>query len=259
MLPEAEYNHFMLLSIATRICSCNAYKRYLSIAKTLFELYVKNYINIYGRHCIGSNVHNLIHITEDMKRCGVGNLMEISTYKFENSLRMLTLNIKRTNRPLEQAVRRTVEKENIDQTSHKINSFDSTDFIPKTLCEFHDENRLLFRKIEIAPGVHISSNRNTNNSWFLTKSNDIIKMLYAQNCEIGLKVYGLKVKDKRPLFKVPIDSSVLDIYESDVHLEDEISVYSVDFIKAKMMCIGDKKRVFIPLLHTLELLNKNKF
>lgn len=144
VLPEVEYNHFLILSVAVRICSCNKYKAYIPIASKLFKIYIETYINIYGRHSISSNVHNLIHISEDMQRCDVGNLMEISTYKFENCLRLLSLKLKHTNLPLEQVARRIIEKENLDNLLEKTCILDSEQFKPKTFYESRHENRSVF-------------------------------------------------------------------------------------------------------------------
>lgn len=80
-LPIDQYEHFLQLFCAVTICYTNAYKKYLPIAKELFDEYIENYIQIYGIDDIGSNVHNLSHIVDDVNR--FGNLSEISTYEFE--------------------------------------------------------------------------------------------------------------------------------------------------------------------------------
>lgn len=80
-LPIDQYKHFLQLFCAVTICYTNIYKKYLPIAKELFDEYIENYIQIYGIDDIGSNVHNLSHIVDDVNR--FGNLSEISTYEFE--------------------------------------------------------------------------------------------------------------------------------------------------------------------------------
>lgn len=266
VLPDAEYNHFLMLCVAARICSCDIYKNYISIASQLFKLYVEDYITIYGRHTIGSNVHNLIHVTEDMQRCGVGNLMQISTYKFENSLRVLTLKLKHSNRPLEQLVRRTLENEQIDRTLHS-NLFHPIPFVPRISCELKQKNVSVFKKIELSSDTFLSSRRydleiqdsafKGNDAWFLTKSSDIVKMLFVQKIGIDFIIHGLKIKTKDSFFKTPIDSRKIDIYTSPGELETDSRLYNINSIKAKMMCIEiGKQSVFIPLLHSLEVINQ---
>lgn len=105
LLDEKEYAHFVTLFCAVQICSCEVYIQYQTLAETCFKSYIKNYGTLYGDHSIGSNVHNLEHVVEDMQRNKVGNLIEISTYKYENSLRMLGLQLKHGRLPLEQISR----------------------------------------------------------------------------------------------------------------------------------------------------------
>lgn len=102
VLNDAEYQHFLLLCSAATICNCNAYKTLIPIATNMFNAYIKEYIRLYGTHTITSNVHNLAHVTEDMIKHNIGNLSEISIYKYENCLRLIGLKLKNCNKPLEQ-------------------------------------------------------------------------------------------------------------------------------------------------------------
>lgn len=58
-------------------------------------------------------------------------------------------------------------------------------------------------------------------------------------------------------FKNPVNSVKLDIYQLDEEFESDIKTFDVDSIEAKMMCLSyQTKKVFIPILHSLEILNK---
>lgn len=267
MLPESEYDHFLLLFVAVRIVSCNIYNQCLPVASKLFKIYVERYESIYGRHNIGSNIHNLIHIVDDMENCGVKNLMEISTYKFENTLRMLGLKLKHSNKPLEQIVCRTIEQNTLESNlqsteSHEIDQ--SEKFEPKVSCGCNFENTKVFKKIEIAPNLFLSS-KTSSNAWFLVKNSKvdkhIVKLEYIEtfhlNNKIDFRLYGRIIKKKDCFFQNPIKSTNLDIYESDAELEIEKKTFSVDCVVAKMLCLSyQKKFIFIPILHSLEILNK---
>lgn len=83
-LPEKFYDHYLLLFCATTICSAKKYECYFDIAEELYVHFVKKYKTIvYGLHFITSNVHNLIHIVDDVKRFGI--LPTISAYPFFES------------------------------------------------------------------------------------------------------------------------------------------------------------------------------
>lgn len=252
---EEEYRHFLLISSAVRICSCDLYKSFIPIAGKMFNTYVLNYIKIYGRHTIGSNVHHLIHITEDMVRCDVGNLMDLSTYKYENALRVMGLQLKHCNLPLEQISRRIVEKTKVEKFSMKLCKYNisADSFSPQVYYKRKRQNRITYDKISIAPDVNLS-NRKKGDLLFITKDGEIVKMAYiiGQN---GYKICGFSLKEKDSFFLNPINSAKFDIYESNCILNEELCTFSSKSIKAKMMCLpsGDKF-VFIPILHSLESL-----
>lgn len=86
VLPNDEYEHFLTLYCAVTICSCERYKTCIPIASDMFKLYVEKYIILYGKNTI---VHNLIHITEEIIEHNIGNLDHLSTYKYENYMRLL--------------------------------------------------------------------------------------------------------------------------------------------------------------------------
>lgn len=251
VLPDNEYNHFLKLFIAVRLCSSNTYKQYHFLASKLFNLYVKEYEYIYGRNAIGSNVHNLIHVVEDMQFCNVGNLIDISTYKFENTLRLIGLRMKHSNRPLEQVVCRLIEKDKV-QSDFKFNVMQSTHFTPNFFREFKHENRLLYKKIEIKPGVILSNGKsNCNDAWFMTTTDDIVKFEYADKCSELL--YGFKIKEKNAFFEHPVKSTKIGIYQCSEQLESTLKSFSIDNIQAKMMRISYKTEIiFIPLAHSLD-------
>lgn len=91
-ISQEEYQHFSLLCCATILCTSKIYRIYAfsneqnqCLADDLFERYIE--YNIYGEHTIGSNVHNLCHVANDVRR--FSELGTTSTYPFENCLGMM--------------------------------------------------------------------------------------------------------------------------------------------------------------------------
>lgn len=247
LIPTNEYNHFLILFVAVRLCSSDVYKK-KQFASKLFRIFVQEYISIYGRHTISSNVHNLVHIGEDMRSCGVGNLMDISTYKYENTLRILRLDMKHTNRPLEQVVCRTIERNRLPNSRIQ---FEPESFEPRVFYECRHETFTIHRKIEILAGVFLS--QKDKDSWFMTSSKEIVKLEYIRKHEMNFLLYGRKIIEKGFFFKTPIDSTKIDIYKSNGNLERKLNTFKIESIRAKMICLScEESVVFIPLLHTLK-------
>lgn len=246
-LRNEEYVHFLYLFCAVRLCSCQYYKNCIALAEELFNEYIENYINLYGIDSIGSNVHNLCHIVNDVKR--FGNLNQISTYPFENCLGHLKSKLRRCNKPLEQISRRIYEMDSTDL----FNNFEITEM---PLVKFpRGTNPETYEFICLGPRIHLST-RNSADCWFLTKDRKIVEMIYVSEIQNKYFIYGRSLKTSTDFFTQPFSSSRIDIYESNGE-NNEASYFAIDAIKAKLLCLKyDKVLVSIPLLHTLDFFQK---
>lgn len=245
--PEDEYNNFLRLYCATRICYTDKYKAYIEIAQKWFDNYIEGCVNMYGEHSISSNVHNLTHVVNDVKEFGC--LEHISTYPFENMLQSIKLKVKQKNMPLQQITRRLIELSSTIASKPDMNS--SAISSSQVKYAYSVNGKQIFR--EIITDYFILSTRKKSDSWFLTAAGDIVLMIYATiDCE-NISVHGTILKSKLNYFTFPISSKYLDIYQSDGQTSSDIVEYSLQSIKAKLICLPiDQSYVFIPLLHTLK-------
>lgn len=107
-LHEHVYQHFLILFCAVTICTSSVYKDFIDISNSLLRDFVESYIDIYGIDSISSNVRNLIHLVEDVKR--FGPLTNISAYSFENTLFRIKRLLRHGKRPLSQVAKRLIEQ-----------------------------------------------------------------------------------------------------------------------------------------------------
>lgn len=133
-LPKGLYNHFLLLFCAVTICSTSYHSDKLPITDKLFRDYVEGFISIYGEDKISSNIHNLIHVVDDVVR--FGPLPSISSYPFENQLGIIK-NLLQNGSPLSQVVKRLAEHA---AGNKEINFTTSNQNYPKLL--FKEDNPL---------------------------------------------------------------------------------------------------------------------
>jgi hypothetical protein len=107
-LGEDIYKNFLLYNVALSILVdpqlCHEYHQY---AKELLELFVEQAVQIYGPGFIVYNVHNLVHLADDVAR--FGNLDNISAFPFENFLQRLKKMCRRSSSELTQVVKRYYE------------------------------------------------------------------------------------------------------------------------------------------------------
>lgn len=105
----SNYAHFMKLFCAIRSSSSDKYVRTnLPLIKILCKDFVEEFKTLYGREFMTSNVHNVLHIVEDVER--FGNLSSISAYPFESYLGKIKRTIRAGTHQLKQIARRLIER-----------------------------------------------------------------------------------------------------------------------------------------------------
>lgn len=83
-LPKDVMLIFLALHIAIKILTSVCYVNdpaYLSFAAGLLDYFVETFELIYGKNHVSHNVHNLLHLTNDVKNYGI--LDNFSTFRFE--------------------------------------------------------------------------------------------------------------------------------------------------------------------------------
>lgn len=110
VISHDRYVNFLSLHVATSIlCNANS-KKYINYAKSLMKYFVKTFIILYGKDQVSYNVHNLLHICDDVAR--FGTLDQFSAFIFENYLQSLKKLLRKPEKPLEQIIRRKYELNN---------------------------------------------------------------------------------------------------------------------------------------------------
>lgn len=248
VLQSEEYEHYLTLCCAVRICSTNVYAEMLPLANELFAEFVESFISIYGQNNVVSNVHNVLHIYNDIRR--FGNLNTISTYEFENCLRLMKLNLQSRDAPLEQLSRRLIE---MSLEPRLLNSGDSSNtFSPQLKYRImSNENHSTFKFIKISSDTFLSIKK-FGDKWFLTKDNNIVEMKYAYRQEGVYFVHGTPLKVKHDFFIQPFSSRYADIFVSEIEMMAPQN-FKIDCIKCKMICLSyHHQYVFIPILHSFQ-------
>jgi hypothetical protein len=85
LMDANAYGHFMLLVVAiSLLADANQCKIHCDYAHSLLVEFVKLAKGLYGKEMLVYNVHNLIHLSSDVKL--YGNLDSFSAFPFENHL-----------------------------------------------------------------------------------------------------------------------------------------------------------------------------
>lgn len=247
-LPNDAYHHFLLLFCAVTICTSEFYHHHLDLADRLLHDYIEQYITIYGIDSINSNVHNLCHMVNDVKK--FGPLPNFSAYPFENRLGYIKRLLRNGNRPLPQIAKRLGELSDNEISIKNEKKFPFLSNEQKNIVHPVKDCKNIFNSIEIQLGFHLKTDE--RNQWFMTNNNIIVKMINATEFHEELYIFGQSIKKLKEFFERPIKSSKLNIYCSDALQFNPASLYKICDIKCKLFSIPYKQNlVFVPIIHTL--------
>ena len=121
-IPTAEYNLFMLLSVAMNILSSQSLCRQTKMilfAKDLLCQFVADTINVFGHSFVTYNTHSLIHLADDVLKFGQA-LNEFTSFPFENFLGHMIRDVRGSKYPVQQIVRRQREKQGLPLKNREI-------------------------------------------------------------------------------------------------------------------------------------------
>ncbi|XP_076660545.1 uncharacterized protein LOC143363900 [Halictus rubicundus] len=111
ILPDNYYDHFLLFHASIRILLHNKLypnPEWLNTAPGMLFKFVGNCAGFYGREFCTYNIHNLVHISDDVENLKY-SLEELSCFPFENYLGKLVSMLRRWNKPLAQITNRLSE------------------------------------------------------------------------------------------------------------------------------------------------------
>lgn len=253
------YLNFLCLHVSIFILlKSNIDNNFLDFCKQLLDYFVRNFISIYGREWVSHNVHALQHLTDDYTN--FGSLENGSAFPFENHMKTLKKYLRKSNQPLQQAVKRYTETIHYNNMSLKTLPH-TIDFIFKNkhtkgplLTELNDEYINFQFKTLIFSNTEIKIHQESDNYLLMIDGSIVqVKNIVCLNetSNQGF-ILGHSFDMKEPFYLKPIDSSKLDIFII-YNLNNNLKHWPLGSIKCKCMVLKlnfDNKRVAFPLIHT---------
>lgn len=110
IIPKDSYKHFLLLHVAFRIlCSDDVAISLNSVAKKYLKKFVLALPLLYGTAAQVMNMHNLVHIADDVLNLGC-SLSRVNCFPFENALGAIKRSLRTAVKPISQFCRREHER-----------------------------------------------------------------------------------------------------------------------------------------------------
>lgn len=243
VLSQDAFSHFLTFFCGITICSSKNYRYLLPLAKELLQYFVEHYKDFYGKDYVTSNVHNIVHVADEVQR--FGPLHTFSAYPFENKLYLIKRMLRHGNKPLAQVAKRFSEDSASMKTTSSKENQQLTNREP-----FVSTNS---RKLTVLHLKDFIISSKSHDKYFLCANNEVMEAKTITVVGSEIKIYGYKITDLTELFEKPVKSSYLNIVKAKLqsNMRTEIVVYPKD-IKTKLVCIEHKNELyFIPLLHTV--------
>lgn len=206
------YEHFLTLHIAVRILASTTFSKnceLLQYAEKLLNIFVTSFSSIYGAKYVSHNVHNLIHLTSDVRQFGA--LDGFSAFQFESYIYGLKKLIRKGDKPLQQIDRRLRELNfSIDRSEDRNKRFLQKNHQNGPLNE--ERNYKEQYKILNLDTFYLNCDDNKNNCVIL-KDNTVINVYnitYSQ--DNNLYIIGKKFIPDANLFDTPCQSQYLGIF-----------------------------------------------
>ncbi|KYN15964.1 hypothetical protein ALC57_11792 [Trachymyrmex cornetzi] len=217
VLPTNICKHFLLLHAACRILCSERWavekrthaKKYLTLFVTLAE-------HLYGKASLISNMHNLIHLADDVRYMNC-SLSRISAFPFENTLGIIKKFLRSGNKPLAQIVRRNVVTF-VKRFKTLLKYFLFSGHIQPRIqilrqSRSNNEGEIIIKRLQYI-GVVLTS-RVPNNT-VLLDNGLLLKIdrifLSAYENENDIKITGTIFKKVEPLFTYPCNSADLHMW-----------------------------------------------
>jgi len=226
MLKKKVYFHFLTLHVIVKILSSQELNEYLTYAQELILFFIKMFKRLYGIQNISHNIHSLVHLVSDVQK--FGPLDNFSAFKYENYMQIFKKFIRKADKPLQQVIRRCIEKEiNLNSLLLPITS-DSVMKHP-SLMVLHSDGPLVDNcsnpqyKIVKYNGIILKAGSSADNCFGL-KCGAIVSI---QNIAYCIKrdipvIIGHEFLEKENLYNILCPSSLFGVYA--VHLYSNLKL-----------------------------------
>lgn len=205
---------------------------------------MENYAIIYGKKYVSHNVHNLLHLSKDVKK--IGPLDNFSAFKYENYMQKLKSKLKSGARPLQQLINRITEEKHIPIKklckTYPVVIFDSK-------LSTHTES--VVKYVQFKNFTVKSSEPNNCIELHDGYIMDVIKILVESD---NIYFVGHKYIDSKCYYENPVSSTLLGIKEISCQDCSVNHKCGVEDIKRKCLKIKNRSNtcIVIPLAHTFD-------
>lgn len=235
-LSPERYSHMMLLHVAIKLLvNRDTCKTYTDYAESLLKLYVASGAQLYGAKYVTFNVHNLIHLANDVRKHG--SLDDFSAFPFENKLQKMKNLLRKSGKPLQQIVRRLDEihkaKRNEENASNpsannRKYTLDDIHFSGPNLPQFTMATHYKTLRFKNT----VLNTTKSENCVFLDDSNDVFVIENFAKHHEQIFLIGRRYLKREDMYTYPLPSSMINEYLVS-NLSTNLEAFPLTSVKCK--------------------------
>lgn len=149
----------------------------------MLKHFVTSYGLFYGKDYITSNVHNLSHLVDEVKRFGV--LQNFNAYPLENKLFTIKNMIRQGNKPLSQIAKKIMERSHVEHFDH--NNKNKTPFV--------STKRTTSGAIFVVNLGKFVLSQQTPDKWFLSTNDHVVEIISINARDNNIVILGNHVQN----------------------------------------------------------------
>lgn len=212
-LSDEKYANLLSLHVAIKILTskrlCYTHNAY---AKDLSKVFVLNSSILYGNSFVSYNIHNLTHLSDDLVRFGY--IYSFSAYSFENFLGVIKRLLRKSERLLQQIVKRLYEIQ--------VSRISLSGTVEKTipLLKLPHKGGILLPGMDLRTPQysllqlkHFELTIEYGNNCVMMCDKTVVKVVNFVTLAGIPHVIGRKFAELSNLYPAPFDSTMLDVYK----------------------------------------------
>lgn len=219
----------------------------LQYAEKLLNSFVKSFSSIYGAKYVSHNVHNLLHLTSDVRQFGAVDIF--SAFQFESYIYSLKKLVRKGDKPLQQIEKRLREFNfSIDRSQVRNNIFLKTNHNNGPLTQernYKEQYKILYLDL-----FYLNYDDNKNNCVILKDNTIICVYNITKSQDNNLYIIGKKLIPDANLFNTSCESQHLGIVIAKQNRCIESWLYHNICAKAYKIPYHDKF-IILPILYTI--------
>ena len=222
----------LTLHVAVKILSSERFCiQFNAYAKSLLQVFAENASRLYGKTFITYNIHNLVHLAEDVMM--FGPLYSFSAYLFENRPGTIKRLLRKSEKPLKQIIKGLAELQ--QNSSPNVSTSDS-----KFHFRVEHKNGPLLplfingsKQFGIVEYKKFTLTLKDGDNCVLLHERVVVKIENIVELSCKPFIIGKNFRNLKNLYPHPFDSTDFDIFQCS-DLSDELRYWPLEFVQFKM-------------------------